>query len=287
MPDAQPLLTTELPFPKKRGKVRDVYDLGHDRLAIVATDRISAYDVILPNGIPGKGALLTGISRFWFEKFKDRCPNHLLPGGDPAVPTEFADRTMVVRRTEVVPFECVARGHLAGSGWAEYQQAGRVCGVELPSGLVNGDKLPTPIFTPATKAEEGHDENVSFDAMADAVGGDLAAKLRELTLALYGAAAKYAATRGILIADTKLEFGRLPNGSVLLIDEIFTPDSSRFWPADDYRPGGEQPSFDKQFVRDWLGRQPWDKTPPAPPLPPEVVEGTRQRYAEVHERLTK
>ena len=284
MPEAP--LHTDLPFPKRSGKVRDVYDIGNDRLAIVATDRVSAYDVILPTGIPGKGTLLTALSRFWFDKFAGEFPNHLIGGGDPAVPPEFAGRTMVVRRTEVVPIECVARGYLAGGGWRAYRMTGRICGVGLPPGLTNGDKLPEPIFTPATKAEAGHDENIDFDQMAGLIGGELAADLRDRTLRLYAAAAEYAAGRGILIADTKFEFGRLPGGEVILIDEILTPDSSRLWPAGDWRPGGEQPSFDKQFVRDWLDRQPWDKTPPAPPLPDDVVEGTRRRYAEAHERLT-
>ena len=290
MPDA--LLRSELPFPVRRGKVRDVYDVG-DALLIVATDRISAFDVIMPNGIPDKGKILTALSLFWFGRFGRAFEHHLLESEVNRFPTalrqyapQIQGRSMLVRKAEVVPIECVARGYLAGSGWKEYREHHSVCGVRLPPGLRQCDKLPQPIFTPATKEESGHDINVSFEEAAARVGADTSATLRERTLSLYTQAADYAAGRGVIIADTKFEFGRLPDGRLILIDEIFTPDSSRFWPADEYRPGHEQPSFDKQFVRNWLERQPWDKTPPAPSLPPEVVQGTRRRYLEAYERLT-
>jgi phosphoribosylaminoimidazole-succinocarboxamide synthase len=290
MPDA--LLQSDLPFPVRRGKVRDVYDLS-DALLIVATDRISAFDVIMPNGIPDKGKILTALSLFWFEKFGGQFEHHLL-GADasrfpaPLAPyaRQIAGRSMLVKKASVVPIECVARGYLAGSGWKEYQQTQSVCGVRLPPGLRQCDKLPQPIFTPATKEESGHDVNISYEEAAARVGGETASVLRDRTLSLYTQAADYAAGRGVIIADTKFEFGRLPDGRLILIDEILTPDSSRFWPADQYQPGRDQPSFDKQFVRNWLERQPWDKTPPAPALPPEVVEGTRGRYLEAYERLT-
>ena len=289
MPDA--LLQSDLPFPVRRGKVRDVYDLG-DALLIVATDRISAFDVIMPNGIPGKGRILTALSLFWFERFPG-VENHLLAtrvGDYPATVRSFGaqleGRSMLVKKARVVPIECVARGYLAGSGWKEYQQSQTVCGVELPPGLRQCDKLPEPIFTPATKEESGHDVNVDFDEAARRIGRETAAELRDRTLALYTEAADYAASRGVIIADTKFEFGRLPDGRLILIDEILTPDSSRFWPADQYQPGRDQPSFDKQFVRNWLEAQPWDKSPPAPALPDDVVEGTRRRYLEAYERLT-
>ncbi len=285
------LLRSELPFPVRRGKVRDVYDLG-DSLLIVATDRISAYDVVMPNGIPGKGAILTAISRFWFAKFA-QVPNHLIATEVRQYPEkvrpyadQIAGRSMYVKKAAVVPIECVARGYLAGSGWKEYQKSQTVCGIKLPSGLRQCDKLPEPIFTPATKEESGHDINIDFAEMTRRVGPDLAELLREKTLTLYANAADYAATRGVLIADTKFEFGTLPDGTVILIDEVLTPDSSRFWPADEYKPGQDQPSFDKQFVRNYLESQPWDKTPPAPKLPPEVVAGTRDRYLEAHRLLT-
>lgn len=291
------LLQTELPFPVRRGKVRDVYDLG-DALLIVATDRISAYDCVMPNGIPDKGKILTALSLFWFEKFQGQFENHLIEtqvSRYPAKVRPFADqldgRSMLVKKATVVPIECVARGYLAGSGWKEYQQSHTVCGVSLPAGLRQCDKLPKPIFTPATKEETGHDINVSFEETARRVGEPLAAKLRDNTLALYSAAADYAATRGIIIADTKFEFGLVGAGGsggdhVILIDEVLTPDSSRFWPADQYEPGHDQPSYDKQFVRNYLESQPWDKRPPAPALPKEVVFGTRQRYLEAYELLT-
>ena len=294
MPDAA-ITATDLPLPKTGGKVRDVYDLGDRRLLIVATDRISAYDVVMADGVPGKGALLTTLSLFWFERFAGEFPSHLITADVDQYPAELRahaevlrGRSMLVRKLDIVPFECVARGHLAGSGWAEYRKTGRVCGVELPPGLRNGDKLPEPIFTPAIKAASGHDQNVSFEDMANAVGGELAADLRDRTLRLYGLAAEYAASRGIILADTKFEWGRDPQtGQILLADEFLTPDSSRFWPADDYRPGGEQPSFDKQFVRDYLATlADWDRRPPGPSLPAQVIDGTRRRYAEAVERLT-
>lgn len=286
-----PLMTTDLPFPKRSGKVRDVYDLD-EQLLIVATDRISAYDVIMPTGIPGKGKVLSSLTRFWFEKFSD-LPNHLVSmdvAGFPEVLRPFADllrgRSMVVKKTKVVPVECVARGYLAGSGWKEYRVSGTVCGQRLPEGLQQCSKLPEPIFTPATKAEEGHDENISFARMCADVGESLAAELRCRTLELYSRAAAYAESRGILLADTKFEFGKLPSGELILIDEVLTPDSSRFWSAAHYAPGRDQDSFDKQYLRNWLEGSGWNKTPPAPPLPVDVVAGTLARYQEAHERLT-
>ncbi|HYO07429.1 MAG TPA: phosphoribosylaminoimidazolesuccinocarboxamide synthase [Tepidisphaeraceae bacterium] len=286
------LMTTSLPFPVRRGKVRDVYDLG-DQLLIVATDRISAFDCVMPNGIPDKGKLLTALSLFWFGKFREAFENHLIATDVADYPRElhlFAEqlegRSMLVSKADVVPIECVARGYVAGSGWKEYQQRGTVAGLPMPPGLRLCDKLPHALFSPATKEAAGHDINISFDETVRLVGADLAAELRDRTLDLYRRAADYAATRGIIIADTKFEFGRLPDGRLILVDEVLTPDSSRFWPADRYQPGREQESFDKQFVRNWLDRQPWDKTPPAPPLPAEVVEGTRARYLEAYERLT-
>lgn len=278
--------------PPRRGKVRDVYDLG-ERLLIVATDRISAFDVVLSPGIPGKGAVLTQLSTFWFRKFEGLVPNHLLETDAAAFPPELAGfagllagRSVLARKCRVVPFECVARGWLAGSGWKDYRRSGSVCGVPLPAGLSEASRLSEPIFTPATKAEEGHDENVSFEAMANAVGSDLAVRLRDLTLAIYSEAATYAAGRGVIVADTKLEFGLDDSGSVVWIDEALTPDSSRFWPAASWREGSSPPSYDKQFVRDWLETTGWDKTPPAPILPPHVVAGTLERYVEAFRALT-
>ena len=289
MPDA--LLQSDLPFPVRRGKVRDVYDLG-DALLIVATDRISAFDVIMPNGIPGKGKILTALSLFWFERFHD-VKNHLLAASVQDYPDhlrpfagQIEGRSMLVKKADVVPVECVARGYLAGSGWKEYRESGTVCGVRLPPGLRQCDKLREPIFTPATKEQSGHDINISFEEMRRTVEPALADEMRRRTLDVYNRAAAFAAERGVIIADTKFEFGRLPDGRLILIDEILTPDSSRFWPADQYQPGRDQPSFDKQFVRNWLEAQPWDKTPPAPALPDDVVEGTRRRYLEAYERLT-
>jgi phosphoribosylaminoimidazole-succinocarboxamide synthase len=264
-----------------------VYDLG-DRLAIVATDRISAYDWVMPNGIPGKGELLTRMTRFWFGWLN--VPNHFLTDDVLTLPVPFhqlSGRTMVVRKAAVIPFECVARGYLAGSGWKEYRHNGTVCGIPLPSGLSESSKLPQPIFTPATKAESGHDVNVSFEVMGRTIGEGLAAELRERTVDVYSRAAQYAESRGILLADTKLEWGQLPNGEVILIDEVLTPDSSRFWAVDTYRPGISPPSFDKQFLRDWLESTGWDKASPPPPLPPEVVEQTAAKYREALERLTR
>jgi len=293
MPTAS-LDATSLPGlpPPRRGKVRDVYDLG-ERLLVVATDRISAFDVVLSPGIPGKGAVLTQLSTFWFRKFEGLVPNHLLETDAAAFPPELAahagvlsGRSVLVRTCRVVPFECVARGYLAGSGWKDYRRTGAVCGVPLPPGLSEASRLPEPIFTPATKAEEGHDENVSFETMAGAVGRDLAARLRDLTLRIYSEAAAYAAERGVIVADTKFEFGLDASGDVVWIDEALTPDSSRFWPAASWREGGSPPSFDKQFVRDWLESSGWDKSPPAPVLPAEVVAGTLARYVDAFRALT-
>ncbi len=277
--------------PCYRGKVRDVYDLG-DTLAVVATDRISAFDWVMPNGIPGKGQLLTAMTKFWLGWLA--VPNHLLSDDVNDLPQAFRDqratfagRTMLVRKTKVVPIECVARGYLAGSGWKEYRQSRTVCGLPLPEGLREADKLPEPIFTPATKAEQGHhDENISFERMAADVGAERAAELRERTLDVYRRAAAYALGRGIIIADTKLEWGQLPTGELILIDEVLTPDSSRFWPADSYRPGLSPPSFDKQYLRDWLETTGWDKQSPPPALPPEVVAQSQAKYQEALARLT-
>jgi phosphoribosylaminoimidazole-succinocarboxamide synthase len=284
------VLETSLPdLPVRRGKVRDIYDLG-DRLLLVATDRISAFDWVLPTGIPDKGRVLTQTSAFWFARLGE--PHHMLatdvsaadlPGGFDA--RLLAGRSMLVRKTEVVPIECVVRGYLSGSGWKEYRQHGSVCGIRLPAGLKESDRLPEPIFTPATKAESGHDINISFDAMVDAVGRDVSEELRRRSLAVYQRGAEHARRAGIIIADTKFEWGRA-GGELILIDEVMTPDSSRFWPADAYTPGGPQPSFDKQFVRDWLETTAWDKNSPPPPLPADVVAKTRAKYIEAYERLT-
>lgn len=287
------LLTTAIPDGRlvSRGKVRDIY-AADGALVLVATDRISAFDCVLSPGIPGRGIVLTQLSNFWFRRFADEVPHHILATELEDFPEPFrshpelARRSVLARRLEPLPVECVARGYLAGSGWKEYRATGRVCGIPLPPGLVESDRLPEPIFTPATKAEEGHDENISFDRMVEIVGGETAERLRSLTLELYRRAAEYALERGIIIADTKFEFGLDPSGAIVWMDEALTPDSSRFWPADAYRPGGPQPSFDKQFVRDWLERSGWDKEPPAPELPPEVVAGTLERYLEAYRRLT-
>ena len=283
----------------RSGKVRDLYALDAERLLLVASDRISAFDVVLPTGIPDKGRVLTGLSRFWFDVTAPLVPNHLLStdpaalpaeitGGDPAGVAALRGRIMVGRRADVLPVECVARGYLAGSGWKAYAATGTVCGVRLPPGLRDGDRLPEPIFTPATKADEGeHDENIDFDRLVAIVGGELAERLRALTLRLYAAGAARCERAGILLADTKVEFGHDPATSeLLLIDELLTPDSSRFWDAAAHAPGGPQPSFDKQFVRDWLERQPWDKRAPGPALPDDVVDGTRARYVAAFERIT-
>ena len=291
MADLPPAVTrTDLPLPVRRGKVRDVYDAGDGTLVIVATDRLSAFDVVLDDGIPGKGEILTALSLFWFDRLG--VENHLISADVddfPAVVRPFADvvrgRSMHVRKAAVIPVECVARGYLAGSGWAEYQRSQTVCGLPLPPGLVLGSRLPEPIFTPAAKADQGHDENVAFDVVERVAGTELAGRLRTVTLDLYARASEYADRRGIMLADTKFEFG-LIDGRLTLVDEVLTPDSSRFWPADAYAPGREQPSFDKQFVRDWLAGQPWDRTPPAPRLPADVIAGTRARYVEAYERLT-
>lgn len=288
----KPIIQTDLPLPAKRGKVRDVYQLDADRLLLVATDRISAFDVVMPNGIPDKGVLLTQISRFWFEKLAGVVEHHILsanPASEPSL-RPYADllagRAIICRKAPTLPIECVVRGYLAGSGWKEYQAAGTVCGIKLPAGLKQCDKLPEPIFTPATKAEVGHDENISFEQAAEIIGQAQAKRLRDLSLELYRQAADYAAGCGIIIADTKFEFGVTADGRLLWIDEALTPDSSRFWPADRYAPGRDQESYDKQFVRNYLETLSWDKTPPAPPLPDDVVAGTRARYVEAYERLT-
>jgi phosphoribosylaminoimidazole-succinocarboxamide synthase len=274
--------------PATRGKVRDIYDLG-DKLLIVATDRLSAFDVVMPTPIPDKGRVLTQLSLFWFNLLRDVIPNHVLSSDNfPAPFDQFADdlagRTMVVRKTKPLPIECVARGYLSGSGWKEYRTTGKVCGIALPSGLRESDKLPEPIFTPATKAASGHDENIGFERAAEMIGKPLAEKVRNVTLEIYRRAAAYAQQRGILLADTKFEFGLLGE-ELIWIDEALTPDSSRFWSAAQYQPGGAQPSFDKQFVRDYLERIQWPKTPPGPDLPPDVVAATRAKYREAYRIL--
>jgi phosphoribosylaminoimidazole-succinocarboxamide synthase len=284
------IVETHLPLPlARRGKVRDVYDLAEHHL-FVATDRISAFDVVLSPGVPDKGAVLTQISNFWFRRF-GHVENHLIETEFDRFPAEvrahpeLRGRSVIVKRCSVIPIECVARGYLVGSGWSEYKKSGTVCGIELPKGLTIASKLPSPIFTPATKEESGHDVNISFEKMSEIIGGDLALQLRELTLTLYSEAANYALSRGIIIADTKFEFG-LYQGRVVWIDEALTPDSSRFWPADQYAVGSNPPSFDKQFVRDWLETTGWDKTPPAPELPNQVIEKTREKYLEAYRQLT-
>ncbi len=287
------ILQLDLPGIKKlrSGKVRDIFDLG-DALLLVASDRISAFDVIMPNGIPRKGEVLTQISHFWFEKFAALVPNHLLAKASDPLPKNlppFADklarRSMIVKKAKPLAIECIVRGYLSGSGWKEYKQAQTVCGIQLPAGLTESASLPEPIFTPSTKAEAGHDENISFAQAQKIVGPELAAQARDLSLKIYRAGRDYARQRGIIIADTKFEFG-LSDGKLILIDEVMTPDSSRFWPADQYQPGRGQPSFDKQFVRDYLETLDWNKTPPGPVLPPEVVTKTSAKYLEAYERLT-
>jgi phosphoribosylaminoimidazole-succinocarboxamide synthase len=272
--------------PFSQGKVRDIYVVGEDRLLLVASDRISTYDVVHPTPIPDKGKVLTGLSAFWFEKTQDIVPNHLVSYTD--VPEDVRGRSMLVERLEMAPVECVVRGYITGSGWKDYKASGAVCGIELPEGLQESQQLPEPIFTPATKAEVGdHDENVDFDRAAEIVGDrPLLEELRRISLGLYTFAAGHARERGIILADTKFEFGRDAKGRLVLGDEAFTPDSSRFWPADGYEPGRGQPSFDKQYVRDWASQSGWDKTPPAPAIPEDVVEGTRERYLEAYERIT-
>jgi phosphoribosylaminoimidazole-succinocarboxamide synthase len=269
-----------------QGKVRDIYEAGEDRLLLVASDRISTYDVVHPTPIPDKGKVLTGLTAFWLDRTADICPNHLVSTTD--VLAEHRGRAMLVERLEMVPVECVVRGYITGSGWKDYLATGAVCGIELPAGLRESERLPEPIFTPATKAEIGdHDENVDFERAAEIVGDrPLLEELRRLSIAIYERAAAHAGERGIVLADTKFEFGRRPDGTIVLGDEVLTPDSSRFWPADGYEPGRGQPSFDKQYVRDWASASGWDKAPPAPPLPDSVVQGTRMRYIEAYERIT-
>ena len=290
--------TTDLPFKVfRKGKVRDVYDVsaeaGRPALLMVATDRISAFDVVLEPGIPHKGACLTQMSNFWFDLLRDQVPNHLLATDVAKFPKALQPysallkgRAVLVEKLKPLPVECIARGHISGSGWKEYRKSGTVCGIQLPPNLKESERLPQTLFTPSTKAEQGHDENITFEQCAATVGAKTAAWLRDTTVRVYEAARAHAAGRGIIIADTKFEFGTRPDGTIVLMDEILTPDSSRFWPADQFRPGGPQPSFDKQFLRDWLETQPWDKTPPGPRLPPQVVDGTAQRYYEAYERIT-
>ncbi len=296
---SSPLLSTPaigLPL-LRRGKVRDVFDAGDDRLLIVATDRISAFDHVLGSGIPDKGRILTQLSAFWFRRLADVTPHHLLSTDVAAFPesaqpaaADLAGRSMLVRRTHPLPVECVARGYLEGSGWKDYQATGALCGHRLPAGLRQCDRLPAPLFTPATKAESGHDENISEAQAAAVLGDDVFAQVKALTLALYAAGAAHAAAHGILVADTKFEFGLVARSDtspqVILIDEVLTPDSSRFWPADQYAPGGPQPSFDKQFVREYLERIQWNKQPPVPSLPEDVVARTRDKYLDAFRRLT-
>jgi phosphoribosylaminoimidazole-succinocarboxamide synthase len=287
----EPLLESHVTgWPCRRGKVRDVYDLG-DRLVIVATDRISAFDWVLPTGIPDKGRVLTSMTLFWLDLLG--VANHLLDTDVRAMGPAFAEqadvlqgRTMLVRKARVVPFECVVRGYLAGSGWKDYRRSGMLCGLPVPVGLQECERLPEPIFTPATKAESGHDVNVSFEMMSESTGPELAESLRWCSLNVYRRAAAHAEKCGILLADTKFEWGQVPEGTIILIDEVLTPDSSRFWPAHSYRPGANPPSYDKQFVRDWLEKSGWDKNSPPPPLPDDVVQKTWEKYLEAHERLT-
>jgi phosphoribosylaminoimidazole-succinocarboxamide synthase len=284
----QPLV----PTPTSQGKVRDLYDLG-DKLLLVASDRISAFDVVLPEPIPHKGEVLTKLSLFWFELLGDIVPNHLISADVADLPDQFASmrdylagRFMLVKKAQVFPVECIVRGYLAGSGLKEYNREGTVCGIPLPSGLVESSKLPEPIFTPSTKAEIGlHDENISFERAAELIGDEAATTLRDTSIAVYEAARSHAASHGIIIADTKFEFGTI-DGEITLVDEVLTPDSSRFWPADTYEPGRSQPSFDKQPVRDWLESTGWDKTPPPPAMPPEIVRETSERYIEAYQLIT-
>ena len=294
MPLAAPLIETRLDglAPERHGKVRDIFDLG-ETLLLVATDRISAFDYVLGSGIPDKGKVLTQLSAFWFARTQDIVPNHLLstdvstyPGGMNRHADVLGGRSMLVRKTNPVPIECVARGYLSGSGWKEYVASGSVCGVALPPGLRESDRLPTPIFTPATKAESGHDRNISEAEAGRLVGEDLVRTLRDLTLTLYNHGARHAESRGIILADTKFEFGLSTSGDIILIDEVMTPDSSRYWPQDQYAPGGAQPSFDKQYVRDYLEDIRWNKQPPVPALPDSVVMRTREKYLEAYRRLT-
>ncbi len=267
------------------GKVREIYDRG-DQLLIVASDRISTYDVVHPTAIPDKGSVLTGLSTFWFERMSHIVPNHLVSVAD-GVPQEARGRAMAVRRLEMFPVECVVRGYLSGSGWKDYQRTGEVCGIAVPAGLTESDRLPEPIFTPATKATEGHDENIDFERAAELIGDrELAERVRDVSIALYEHAAEHARQRGIILADTKFELGLDPAGELTIGDEVCTPDSSRFWPADQYQAGRAQPSFDKQFVRDWASSTGWDRNPPAPEIPEAVVQRTRAKYREAYERIT-
>jgi phosphoribosylaminoimidazole-succinocarboxamide synthase len=281
----------------RSGKVRDLYAIGEDRLLLVASDRLSAFDVVLPTEIPDKGRVLTGLSRFWFSRTESIVPNHLvgvapedLPadfGGDEAAARELRGRMMLCRRADVLPIEVIVRGYLAGSGWKDYLRTGAVCGIDLPAGLRESDRLPEPLFTPSTKAEVGHDENIDLEEAARLIGADMARRVRDVAIELYRFGSAVAEPAGIILADTKSEFGiERETGRLLLIDEVLTPDSSRFWDASDYEPGRSQASFDKQFVRDWLERQPWEKTAPGPELPPDIVDGTRARYVEAFERIT-
>ncbi len=288
-----PVLQLELPGIKKlkSGKVREIFDLG-DAFLLVATDRISAFDCIMPNGIPRKGEVLTQLSHFWFERFASLIPNHLLAGANDPLPAALqpfaatvARRSMIVKKAKPLAIECVVRGYLAGSGWKEYRKSQTVCGIKLPAGLQESSELPEPIFTPSTKAESGHDENISFEEAAKVTGPEIAEQARAASLKIYSEARAYARQRGIIIADTKFEFGMF-EGKLILIDEVLTPDSSRFWPADQYQPGRGQPSYDKQFVRDYLETLDWDKTPPAPALPADVVAKTQAKYFEAYEKIT-
>jgi phosphoribosylaminoimidazole-succinocarboxamide synthase len=289
----EPLLQLELPGVKKlkSGKVREVFDLG-ERLLFVASDRISAFDCVMPTGIPRKGEVLTQISYFWFAQTAGIVDNHLTGGPDEPLPAELQKyasvlgrRSMIVKKTQPLAIECVVRGYLSGSGWKDYQKTGKVCGIALPAGLKDSSRLPKPLFTPATKAETGHDENISFEEACHITGREIAEQARDLSLQIYSFAAEYALKRGLIIADTKFEFG-LRDGKLILIDEVLTPDSSRFWPADKYQEGRGQPSFDKQFVRDYLETLTWNKQPPAPALPPEVITKTTEKYLEAYARLT-
>ena len=268
----------------KSGKVREVFDLG-EHFLFVASDRISAFDVIMPNGIPRKGEVLTQISHFWFDKYADLVPNHRVADGLPENLSHLASRSMVVKKAEPLEIECIVRGYIAGSGWKEYQRAGTVCGIQLPENLLESAELEQPLFTPSTKADEGHDENISFEQAVEIEGREVAEKVRDLSLQIYTEAREYARERGIIIADTKFEFGKI-DGELILIDEVLTPDSSRFWPLDEYEPGRGQHAYDKQFVRDYLETLDWDKTPPGPELPDEIVERTQARYLDAYEQLT-
>jgi phosphoribosylaminoimidazole-succinocarboxamide synthase len=283
---SEPLLETNLPGYKlrARGKVRDIYE-DADRLLIVATDRISAFDYILATGIPDKGRVLTQMTLFWLDFLRDVVPNHLLSTDVSALPPEFEGRSMWVKKAQMFDVECVARGYLSGSGWKDYVRTGALCGIPLPAGLRESDVLPEPIFTPATKAQSGHDENISYETVVNLIGAETAFRLRELTLTIYKTAAEYARLRGILIADTKFEFG-VVDGKIILADEVLTPDSSRFWPAETYSPGGAQPSYDKQFVRDYLESIRWNKQPPAPVLPEEVARRTSEKYKDAYRTLS-